>query len=57
MIDDDVEVAVMSNRSCDDGTCGFARPGGVNYRRFPNSLKSLLISIERELITTGLRWV
>ena len=40
MTDDDVEVVIMSNRSCDDGTCGFVRPGGVNYREcfpFPKS--------------------
>ena len=33
MIDDDVEVILMSNRSCQDGGCGFARPGGVNFRK------------------------
>jgi len=32
LIEDDVEVIIMSNRSCDDDGCGYARPGGVNYR-------------------------
>ena len=33
LIDDDVEVIVMSDKSCDDGTCGYTRPGGVAYRK------------------------
>ena len=33
MIQDDTEVIIMTDRSCDDGGCGFTRPGGVAYRR------------------------
>ena len=33
MIEDDVEVIIMSDKSCDDGSCGYTRPGGVAYRR------------------------
>ena len=32
MIEDDVEVIIMSDKSCDDGSCGYTRPGGVAYR-------------------------
>lgn len=37
MIEDDTEVIIMTDQSCDDGGCGFTRPGGVAYRksRFP----------------------
>ncbi len=45
-----MEVIIMSNRSCDDGGCGYARPGGVNYReslsyKSYNILGSKLMSI------------
>ena len=33
MIEDDTEVIIMTNRSCDDGGCGYTRPGGVAYRK------------------------
>lgn len=32
LIVDNVEVIVMSNQTCNDGDCGYTRPGGVNYR-------------------------
>ncbi|KAL8916142.1 MAG: hypothetical protein Q9208_008679 [Pyrenodesmia sp. 3 TL-2023] len=32
VIEDDVEVIVLSNKTCDDGSCGYTRPGGVAYR-------------------------
>ena len=35
MIEDDVEVIIMSDNSCDDGSCGYTRPGGVAYRNDP----------------------
>lgn len=34
MIQDDTEVVILSNRSCDDGGCGYTRPGGVAYRKY-----------------------
>ena len=40
MIEDDVEVIVMSGKSCDDGGCGYTRPGGVAYRNTPLSFRS-----------------
>ncbi|KAL9138139.1 MAG: hypothetical protein Q9175_000656 [Cornicularia normoerica] len=33
MIEDDTEVIIMTDRSCDDGGCGYTRPGGVAYRK------------------------
>lgn len=33
MIEDDVEVILMSDKSCSDGGCGYTRPGGVAYRK------------------------
>ena len=33
MIEDDVEVILLSDKSCDDGGCGYMRPGGVAYRK------------------------
>ncbi len=32
MLEDDVEVIILSDKSCDDGSCGYTRPGGVAYR-------------------------
>ena len=32
MIEDDVEVIVMSDKRCDGDSCGYTRPGGVAYR-------------------------
>lgn len=36
LIEDDVEVIVLSNKTCDDGSCGYTRPGGVAYRESQN---------------------
>lgn len=33
MIEDDAEVIILSDKSCDDGGCGYTRPGGVSYRK------------------------
>ena len=35
MIEDDIEVIIMSDHSCDDGSCGYTRPEGVAYRNDP----------------------
>ena len=32
MIEDDTEVIIMTDQSCDAGSCGYTRPGGVAYR-------------------------
>lgn len=34
MLKDNVELTVLSDKSCDDGGCGYTRPGGVAYRKF-----------------------
>lgn len=34
MVEDNIEVVIMSNKSCSDGGCGYTRPGGVNYRTY-----------------------
>ncbi len=34
MIEDDVEIIVLSNKTCEGGSCGYTRPGGVAYREF-----------------------
>ncbi|KAL9034964.1 MAG: hypothetical protein Q9214_006805, partial [Letrouitia sp. 1 TL-2023] len=34
MLEDNVEVIVLSNQTCSDGDCGYTRPGGVAYRKF-----------------------
>lgn len=33
MIEDDTEVIIMTDQSCDDGGCGYTRPGGVAHRK------------------------
>lgn len=33
MIEDNVEVVILSSKSCDDGGCDYTRPGGVAYRK------------------------
>ncbi|KAL8639057.1 MAG: hypothetical protein Q9228_003856 [Teloschistes exilis] len=43
MIEDDVEVVVMSNKICDDGSCGYTRPGGVAYHGFEGDHKLFLM--------------
>ena len=32
MLKDNTEIVIMSDRSCDDGGCGYTRPGGLAYR-------------------------
>lgn len=34
LIEDDVEVIVMSDKACSDGSCGYTRPDGVAHRKF-----------------------
>ena len=41
----------MSNRSCDDGSCGYVRPGGVNYCKSP-----LILSVLLGKLIIFLRW-
>lgn len=47
LIEDDTEVIIMTDRSCDDGGCGFTRPGGVAYRK---PRVSCLFSLSKLLI-------
>lgn len=34
LLADGVEIAIFSDKSCDDGGCGFTRPNNVAYREF-----------------------
>lgn len=43
MLQDDVEVIILSDKSCDDGGCGYTRPGGVAYRT-PSPFPLILIN-------------
>jgi len=43
MLDDDVEVIILSDKNCDDGGCGYTRPGGVTYR-MPSLIPLILIN-------------
>ena len=38
MIDDDNELTILSDKSCNDGGCGYTRPGGVAYRTLSHPL-------------------
>ncbi|KAL8733535.1 MAG: hypothetical protein Q9181_003551 [Wetmoreana brouardii] len=51
MIEDDVEVIVMSNKTCDGGSCGYTRPGGVAYHGFGGDHK--LFMMEFSMPATG----
>ncbi|KAL8734133.1 MAG: hypothetical protein Q9166_001618 [cf. Caloplaca sp. 2 TL-2023] len=51
MIEDDVEFIVMSNRTCDGGSCGYTRPGGVAYHGFAGDNK--LFMMEFSMPKTG----
>ncbi|KAL8940247.1 MAG: hypothetical protein Q9216_002901 [Gyalolechia sp. 2 TL-2023] len=51
MIEDDVEVIVMSNRSCEGDSCGYIRPGGVAYHGFAGDHK--LFMMEFSMPATG----
>ncbi len=52
MIGDDTEVIVLSDKSCDDGGCGYTRPGGVSYRKSGAS-QSLPRDIKADRRTDG----
>ncbi|KAG8527097.1 uncharacterized protein KY384_008526 [Bacidia gigantensis] len=43
MIEDDAEIVIMSDESCDDGGCGYVRAGGVAYHGFGGSHKIFLL--------------
>ncbi|KAL8803925.1 MAG: hypothetical protein Q9182_002892 [Xanthomendoza sp. 2 TL-2023] len=51
MIEDDVEIIVMSNKTCDGGSCGYTRPGGVAYHGFGGANK--LFMMEFSMPKTG----
>ena len=34
MLKDNEELVILSDRSCNDGKCGYTRPGGLAYRKF-----------------------
>ena len=40
MLKDDEEIVILSDRSCNDGKCGYTRPGGLAYRKSPQPLIS-----------------
>ena len=41
LLPDGVEIAVFSDKNCNDGGCGFTRPNNVAYREFPVFLEAL----------------
>lgn len=43
MIEDDTEVIIMTDQSCDDGGCGYTRPGGVAHHGFSGARKVFLL--------------
>ncbi|KAF6225341.1 hypothetical protein HO173_012826 [Letharia columbiana] len=49
MIEDDTEVIIMTDQSCDDGGCGFTRPGGVAYHGFSGAQKVFLLEFSMPL--------
>ncbi|KAL9103223.1 MAG: hypothetical protein Q9163_001710 [Psora crenata] len=49
MIDDDVEIIILSNENCEDGGCGYTRPGGVAYHGFGGSHKVFLLEFSMPL--------
>ena len=51
MIEDNVEVIVMSDKNCEDGGCGYTRPGGVNYREY------WIAPLDRLDTDMRLRWI
>ncbi|KAL8714794.1 MAG: hypothetical protein Q9220_001307 [cf. Caloplaca sp. 1 TL-2023] len=51
MIEDDFEMIVMSNKTCDGGSCGYTRPGGVAYHGFSGDHK--LFMLEFSMPATG----
>ena len=53
MIEDDTEVVIMTNQSCDDGGCAYTRPGGVAYRK---SCLRFVSVLSRLLKVEAIRW-
>ncbi|CAO1598210.1 target of Sbf [Xanthoria calcicola] len=43
MIEDDVEIIVMSDKTCEGDSCGYTRPGGVAYHGFGGDSKLFLM--------------
>ena len=44
MLNDDAEIVILSDRSCDDGKCGYTRPRGLAYHGFGGDHKIFLLS-------------
>ncbi|KAL9054361.1 MAG: hypothetical protein Q9206_003571 [Seirophora lacunosa] len=51
LIEDDVEVIVMSDKACSGGSCGYTRPDGVAHHGFAGDHK--LFMMEFSMPTTG----
>ncbi|KAL8669031.1 MAG: hypothetical protein Q9168_006364 [Polycauliona sp. 1 TL-2023] len=51
MIDDDVEIIVLSDNKCEGNSCGYTRPGGVAYHGFGGDSK--LFMLEFSMPMTG----
>ncbi|KAL9633243.1 MAG: hypothetical protein Q9164_004816 [Protoblastenia rupestris] len=49
MIEDNVEVIMLSNQTCNDGGCGYTHPGGVAYHGFGGSHKVFLFEFSMPL--------
>ncbi|CAD6576857.1 MAG: target of Sbf [Alectoria sarmentosa] len=49
MIEDDTEVIIMTDQSCDAGSCGYTRPGGVAYHGFSGAQKVFLLEFSMPL--------
>ncbi len=45
MIEDDLEVIILSDKSCNDGDCDYTRPGGVAYRKLSSQSLILIIKL------------
>ncbi|KAL8888197.1 MAG: hypothetical protein Q9215_004320 [Flavoplaca cf. flavocitrina] len=43
MIDDDVEIIVLSDKTCEGDSCGYTRPGGVAYHGFGGDSKLFMM--------------
>jgi hypothetical protein len=49
VMDDTVEIVVMSDTICSNGNCGTVRPGTVAYHGFPSSSKLFLLEFSMPL--------
>ncbi|KAL8794335.1 MAG: hypothetical protein Q9195_003162 [Heterodermia aff. obscurata] len=49
MIRDNNEIVILSNVSCDDGKCGYTRPGGLAYHGFGGDHKIFLMEFSMPL--------